>query len=115
MNGGDFCDDVAQLEQRIEALAQARERCSKISFAAKIVVMAGGMWIVLTLVTVVPFAPGAFFAALAAAIGGTVLLGSNKTTWEETEAALQKAEKTRQALIEQMELRVVGDAAQTLH
>jgi hypothetical protein len=91
MTGEDVRDEIGQLEARIDALVDARERCRKISMAAKLAVATGAAWIVLTLVTLLPFAPGAFFGALAAAIGGTVLLGSNKTTWDETETALREA------------------------
>jgi hypothetical protein len=107
-------DDIARLETRIEMLAEARERCRKISLAAKIAIAAGAAWALLTLVTLVPFYPSMFFGALAAMIGGVVLLGSNKTTWEQTEAALREAERMRATLIGRMELRVVEET-RTLH
>jgi hypothetical protein len=107
-------NDIAQLEARIETLAEARERCRKISLAAKTAITAGAAWAVLTLVTLVPFYPSMFFGSLAAVIGGVVLLGSNKTTWEETEAALREAERMRAVLIGRMELRVVEES-RTLH
>jgi hypothetical protein len=107
-------EDIAQLEARIERLAEARERCRKISLAAKIAISAGAAWALLTLATLVPFYPSMFFGALAAMIGGVVLLGSNKTTWEQTDAALHDAERTRAALIGRMELRVV-EQSRTIH
>ena len=107
-------EDIAQLEARIERLAEARERCRKISLAAKVAITAGAAWALLTLATLVPFYPSTFFGALAAMIGGVVLLGSNKTTWEETEAALREAERMRAMLIGRMELRVVEES-RTLH
>lgn len=115
MNDDDIPDDIAHLEERIEALRAERERCRKISSAAKILIAAGAAWIVLVLVTIIPFAPATFFGAMAAAIGGTVLLGSNKTTWEQTEAALHAAEATRAQLIGRMDLRVVGEERPTIH
>jgi hypothetical protein len=107
-------EDIAQLEARIEALAEARERCRKISLAAKIAISAGAVWALLTLTTLVPFYPSMFFGALAAMIGGVVLLGSNKTTWEQTEGALREAERTRSMLIGRIELRVV-EGSTTVH
>jgi hypothetical protein len=107
-------EDIAQLEARIERLAEARERCRKISLAAKIAITAGAAWALLTLATLVPFYPSMFFGALAAMIGGVVLLGSNKTTWDETEAALREAERLRAMLIGRMELRVVEES-RTVH
>lgn len=115
MTGEHVRDEIARLETRIEELSDARERCRKISMVAKLAVTAGLAWIVLTLVTLLPFSPGPFFGALAAAIGGTVLLGSNKTTWDETEAALSETEAARAALIGQIELRLVGQDVPTLH
>jgi hypothetical protein len=107
-------EDIAQLEARIERLAEARERCRKISLAAKIAITTGAAWALLTLATAVPFYPSTFFGALAAMIGGVVLLGSNKTTWDETEAALREAERIRAMLIGRMELRVVEES-RTVH
>ena len=106
---------IEELEDEIECLAQMRERCRKVSPAAKIAILAGFAWLGVTLIALVPFWPGPFFAALAAIIGGIVLLGSNKTTWEQTEAALAKAEAARAALIGEIELRVVDGGVRQVH
>jgi hypothetical protein len=109
-------DAIAALEARIEALAEEIERCRKISLAAKLAFAGGVGWIVLTLLTVVPFEPDIFFGAIAAALGGAVLLGSNASTWTEKETALHAAEAQRDDLIGRIELRVVGeDAPRMLH
>ena len=42
-------------------------------------------------------------------------MGSNKTTWEQTDAALEKAEAQRAELIGRIELRLVGEEHPTLH
>jgi hypothetical protein len=115
MDDETFREDIALLEARIERLADARERCRKISLVAKIAIAAGAIWTLLTLVTLLPFYPSTFFGSLAAMIGGTVLLGSNKTTWEDTEAALREAEGARATIIGRMELRVVGEEGRTVH
>ena len=106
--------DVARIEERIEALHEAIERCRKISLAARIAIAAGAAWLVLTLLSLAPFVPTLLFASLAAVIGGVVLLGSNSTTWQQTEAALTASEAMRRDLIGQMELRVVEERP-TLH
>lgn len=111
----DVRDDIAQLEERIEKLREKIAGCAKISLAAKIAAAAGLTWIVLVLLWVIPFAPATFFGALAAMLGGAVLLGSNKTTWEQTLDALHEAEAMRAQFIDRIALRVVGEDKQTLH
>jgi hypothetical protein len=107
--------DIEQLEAHIEALAESIERCRKISFASKLLIAGGALWLCLLLIGLVTLAPYALVAALAAIIGGIVLVGSNATTWEQTQAALRRAEAQRAETIGNMPLRVVCDDAQTLH
>jgi len=111
----DAHDEIETLEARIEALSEAIERCRKISLVAKLTIAAGAIWLGLLLIGIVTFAPYALVAALAAMIGGTVLVGSNSTTWEQTQTALQSAEALRAELIERMQLRVIGENKQTVH
>jgi hypothetical protein len=70
---------------------------------------------VLVLLSAVPPIPETFFAALAAVIIGTVLLGSNSTTWKQTDVALHEAEAMRADLIGRMDMRVVGEDVRTIH
>ena len=49
--------------------------------------------------------------ALAATLGGIVLLGSNATTWTQSEAALHQSEALRAELIGRLEMRVVDEGA----
>lgn len=107
-------DDIARIEARIEELNEAIERCRKLALAAKIAIGAGCAWIALTLTVLIPYVPYLTVAALAAAIGGVVLLGSNSTTWQQTEAARAASEQMRADLIEQLQLRVV-EQRPTLH
>ena len=67
------------------------------------------------LLGVIAFSPDTIIAALAAVIGGIVLLGSNSTTWTQTDAALHEAEAMRADLIGRMDMRVVGEERPTLH
>jgi hypothetical protein len=48
-------------------------------------------------------------------IGGIVLAGSNATTWTQAEARLRASEAMRAEMIEQMDLRVVGDEKSAMH
>jgi hypothetical protein len=107
-------DDIAHIEERIEILQEAIARCRKLSLAAKLIIGAGGGWIALTLGALVPYAPALAFSALAAVIGGIVLLGSNSTTWTQTEEALATSEAMRAEWTAGRDLRVVQDA-RSLH
>ncbi len=115
MNGDDPLKEIARIEAHIETLAESIERCRKFSFAAKLAIGAGAVWLALVLLGVFPFVPYTVIAAMAAVIGGIVLLGSNATTWTQTEEAMQKSEAMRAELIGSMELRVVEGESRTLH
>jgi hypothetical protein len=115
MDDDDFRDEIAQLEARSEALTESIERCRKISLAAKLTIAAGAIWIVLVLLGVIAFFPGTIIAAMAAVLGGIVLLGSNATTWTQTDAALHEAEAMRADLIGRIDMRVVDEGVRKLH
>ena len=115
MDDDDFRDEIAQLEARSEALTESIERCRKISLAARLTIAAGAIWIVLVLLGVIAFSPGTIIAAMAAVLGGIVLLGSNATTWTQTDAALHEAEAMRADLIGRIDMRVVDEGARKLH
>jgi hypothetical protein len=115
MDEGDVAGQIALLEERIETLTASIERCRKISYAAKIAIAGGAAWFVLFLLWIVPFGPTAFVAAVSAVLGGFVLLGSNATTWEQTETDRAAAEAMRADLIGSIKLRLIGDAPPTLH
>jgi hypothetical protein len=115
LDQGAVSGEIAQLEERIETMTTSIERCRKISYASKIAIAGGAAWFALFLLWIVPFGPTAFVAATSAVLGGCVLLGSNATTWEQTEQALHAAEKARADLIGSIELRVVHDGPPTIH
>ena len=108
-------DDIARIEERIESLREAIARCRKLALTAKLMIGTGVAWIVLTLFWLIPYLPGMVFGALAAVIGGIVLLGSNSTTWSETEAALAASEAMRAEWIGRRDMRLVGDDRRTVH
>ena len=108
-------DDIALVEARIEELAGSIERCRKIALAAKIAVFGGAAWTVLTLLGIVDFTPSLFVAGLACMIGGAVLLGSNRTTWQQMETAKRASEALRTEMIGRLDLRTVGDEGAQLH
>jgi hypothetical protein len=108
-------DDIARLEERIAELNERIARCRKLSAGAKAAIAAGAAWLVLTLLAIVAFTPAVFFGAIAAVIGGVVLLGSNKTSWEQFDAAVRTAEAQRASLIDALELRIVDEGVRRLH
>ncbi len=110
MNNDVSSDDIARIEERIEELREGIARCRKFSVAAKLAIGAGTLWLVLTLLWLVPYVPFMAVGAMAAVIGGIVLLGSNSTTWTQTEAALTASEAMRAEWIGRKEMRIVGES-----
>jgi hypothetical protein len=115
MTDDDARNQIALLEDRIEALTESIVRCGKIALAAKILVIAGVSWFALVLLSLISFDPTIFVAAMAASLGGIVLSGSNATTRAQTEADRQAAETMRADLIGRLSLTVVNENTQTLH
>ena len=110
----DLREEIAELEARIEELAVIRERCRKIILASQAAIVVGGLLLVAMVFGVFAFDPAAMAAAIAAVIGGVVLVGSNASTAQQTAAALRAAELRRAELIDQIDLRPVGDGARPL-
>jgi hypothetical protein len=96
---GDPADQIADLESRLDELADAMERCRKIKLISQIAITAGGIWLLAAAIGVIGFDPMALMAAIAGVIGGTVMYGSNTTTSQQVDAAIEKAEAMRAALI----------------
>src|SRR5512145_2296570 len=109
MDEGDLRQQIMRLEARIEQLAEAIERCRKIALMSRAAIALGGILILISVIGVIRFDPMIMIGAIAAAIGGTVVLGSNSSTAEETTAALKAAEARRAELIGEIDLRLVGD------
>ncbi len=109
-------DDIDAIELRIDTLAAEVRRCRKFALAARILIAGGATGIALLSVGALTFTPELMIVAMAAVIGGVVLLGSNASTWDENDRALLRAEALRTELIAALPLRVVGrDDATTLH
>jgi hypothetical protein len=106
---GDPHDKIARLESRVEELTDAMERCRKIRLISLIAIAGGGVWMLAVTIGILAFDPLAMMAAISGVIGGTVMYGSNRTTWREVDAAINDAEAMRAELIGRLELRVVGE------
>ena len=107
----DLHQQVLQIEAHIEQLADVIERCRKIILISKAAVVVGGALILATIIGAIGFDPTIMIGAIAAAIGGTVVFGSNMSTLKQTVTNMKAAEAHRTELIGRMDLRVVGDGA----
>ena len=107
MVDGDLRDQIARLESDIEQLAEGLERCRKAMLLSKGAIAAGGICI-LAYFLGIRFNPTTVIGALAAIIGGVVVLGSNSSTSKQTMAAMKAAATQRAKLIDMIDLRGVG-------
>jgi hypothetical protein len=110
MDQDDPREEISRLEARIEELAATIESCRKIIAAAKAAIVLGAALLLALIVGIIGFDPMIFMAAVAALLGGIVLLGSNNSTAVQKTAELNAAEAQRAALINQMHLTVVRSA-----
>ena len=106
--------DIATLEARIERLADAIERSRKISLGARALTAAGGTATLFAVFATMPIDAPLLLGGIAAAIGGMVLMGSNRATCEQQEAEIARLEDERRALIDNLALRRVEERP-TLH
>jgi hypothetical protein len=102
-------EQVARLEDRIEALARTADSCRKMILAAKLAIAAGVAWWLLLPFGIVTFGPTAMTVTLAAILGGIVLLGSNTSTLRQAVDDTRKAEALRAELIGRSALKIVRD------
>jgi hypothetical protein len=91
-------EQIARLETEIDELAEAAERCRKISMAAKTAVATGIPLLLMSLIGWL--GPLALVSGLSAALGGLALLGSNQRTWDDTLADIRLREAQRAELID---------------
>jgi hypothetical protein len=109
MSDGDPRTQILRLEDEIEELTEVLERCRKIILISKIVVAAGGIWLLTLSSGIIRFDPVAMIGAIAVVIGGTVVFGSNASTSKQTAVAIKTAEALRAELIGKINLRVVTE------
>lgn len=104
-------DEISQLEERIDDLAESLARSQRILRISQVAIAGGGVWILATIVGAIGFNSAAVISAMAAMIGGVVLFGSTTTTSKQTSAQMKAAQDQRAELIDRMDLRVVGENA----
>ncbi|QAU46505.1 hypothetical protein [Bradyrhizobium guangzhouense] len=114
MTDNDPTDEISDIEDRIERLAEIAERCRKIILASKIAIGGGAALLLVTILGLFGFGQTAALGAIALVLGGIVSLGSNISTLRQTDDAIAGAEARRSALIGSIDLRVVADTPMKL-
>ena len=114
MDDADPRDEIVRLEEHIEELSAKIENCRKFMAASRTAIALGAIVLVALVIGAVQFDPMVLSAAIAAVLGGIVVLGSNRSTAKEAAAQIAAAEAARAELIGRIELREVG-GGQTIH
>jgi hypothetical protein len=109
MNGSSLRDEIVRLEAQIEELAGRIENCRKFILAGRIAAVTGGAVLLAMLLGILRSEPSMMGLAAAAALGGIVVAGSNRSTAKEASNELTAAEAKRAALISQLTLRTVAE------
>jgi hypothetical protein len=114
MTEDDPTDEIAEIEARIEELAEVAERCRKFILASKIAIGCGAALLLITVLGLPGSSEAAGLGSIALLLGGVVSLGSNVSTLRQTNAAIGAAEALRAELINRIDLRLVRDAPMKL-
>ncbi|MBV8918139.1 hypothetical protein [Bradyrhizobium sp.] len=110
MTEDDPTDEISDIEARIEALAEAAERCRKLILASKAAIAGGVALLLVAILGLFGASQSAALGSIALILGGIVSFGSNVSTLRQTEAAISTAEALRSDLIGGINLRLVRDA-----
>jgi len=102
-------EEIERLERRIEELSDAIERSRRLRLAGRISAVAGPALVAGFALGLVAYTPARMVVALALAIGGVVLMGSSRSSTEELERALRRAEAERVAAIDALDLVDLSD------
>lgn len=114
MTEDDPSDEISDIEDRIEALAEVSERCRKYILASKIAIGSGAALLLITILGLLGTGQTAALGSIALVLGGIVSLGSNISTLRQTDEAIRAAEALRAQLIGRIDLRMVSDAPMKL-
>jgi hypothetical protein len=114
MDERDPREEIERLEAQIEALSARIENCRKFILAGRIATAAGGIVLIALLLGVMLPDLTWMAGAMAAALGGIVVWGSNSSTEREAADQLAAAETRRAMLIGELDLHLVAGRP-TLH
>jgi len=104
----DLRDQISRIEGSIDQLAETLDNCRKAMLLSKMAIAAGGIWFLGYFLGAIGFDPTLMVGAIAATIGGVVILGSNSSTSQQTIAAMKAAETERDELIDMINPRAVS-------
>ncbi len=110
----DPSDEISRIEARLEALAEAAERCRKFILASKAAIATGGALLIIMVFGLIGPNQVAALGSIAMILGGIVSLGSNVSTLQQTVDAINAAEALRSELIGRIDLRLVTDGPMKL-
>jgi hypothetical protein len=102
-------EEIERLERRIEELSDAIQRSRRLRLAGRVAAVAGPALLAGFALGLVAYTPARMVVALALAIGGVVLMGSSRSSTEELERALRRAEAERIAAIDALDLVDLSD------
>ena len=107
----DLAAQVSRLDKKLEELAAAIERCRKVDLASKVMLAAGTAVVVLMVLGMIRPEPVAVVGAITLLVGGTVVFGSNASTWTQAAAEVKTTETLMRGLIDRAETLVVDRAS----
>jgi len=110
----DPTDEISLIEERLEELAEAAERCRKVILVSKVAIAGGIALLFVMMLGLFGSSQVAAIGSIALILGGIVSLGSNVSTLRQTMAAISSAELLRSDLIGRIDLRVVADSPMKL-
>ena len=97
-------EEIEQLELRIEELSEAISRSRRLRLAGQASAVIGPALLAGFALGLLNYTPARMIVALALAIGGIVLMGSSRSSTEELERWLRRAEAERIAAIDALDL-----------
>ena len=103
----DLHEEILHIEAHLEELTDTIEGCRRIILISKAAIAAGVIGILAIIAGAVRFDPTVLIGAIAAVVGGMVIVGSNMSTLKESVTEIKAAEARRAELIGSMELKVV--------
>jgi hypothetical protein len=103
----DLTDDISDIEDEIDALADSAERCRKIMIVAKLAMGAGGLASAAVLLGIMRADAVTLLLASSAVVGGIAVFGSHRSTLEVLRTKIAARETRRNALIDELNLPVM--------